>query len=122
MTEGIAVHEVRHAPYGLTEDDGRREQISESPRINVMFLCVDNPNDGAEDNATLNGHAALPYKRNFEQVIVVIAPVEEEYVPQASTDKTGYTSVNTKVNNVRMPAAAVFFHDIVSHATGANNA
>ena len=81
MAEGVAVHEVGHAPDGLAQDDGRCQEVGKGPGVDVMVLRVQDAGYGAEEQAALDGHATLPDVGDFRQMVVIIGPVEEEDVP-----------------------------------------
>ena len=41
-------------------------------------------------------------------MMLVIIPVEKEYIPEASADQTGKAAVNTNVQDMLLPAAILF--------------
>ena len=89
MAEGVAVHEVGHAADGLAEDDGRCDEVGKGPGVDVVAARVPVAGDSSEYQPTLDSHAALPDEGDFQQVIVIIGPVEEEDVPKAAADDAG---------------------------------
>ena len=86
MAEGVAVHEIGHAADGLAQDDSRCQEVGKGPGVDVMVFGIHDAGDGAKEQATLDGHAALPDVGDFCQVVVVVRPVEEEDVPQPAAD------------------------------------
>lgn len=89
MAEGVAVHEVGHAADRLAEDDGRCDEVGKSPGVDVVAARVPVAGDSSEYQAALDSHAALPDEGDFQQVVVIIGPVEEEDVPKAAADDAG---------------------------------
>ena len=112
MAEGVAVHEIGHPADRLPEDNGRGEKVAESPGVNMMDPRVYNAGCGAEEQAALDSHAALPDVRDFGEMIVVVRPVKKEDVPEPAADDAGEAATEGKVENMKMPAAAVFFHNV----------
>lgn len=109
MAEGVAVHEVGDAPHGLPEDDGRGDRVREGKDRDVVPPEVDIGGDEGEEEAALDGHAALPDEEEFREVVVVVVPVEEEHVPQPPAEDAGEGDGEPQVEDVLFPAAAVFF-------------
>ena len=73
-----------------------------------MPFTVPDACQNAGDDAALYCHAALPDKRYLQQMMLVIIPVEKEYIPEASADQTGKAAVNTNVQYMLLPAAILF--------------
>ena len=72
-----------------------------------MALAVPNAGKHACNNAALHCHAALPYKGNFQQVVLVVIPVEKKHIPQARADKPGKAAVNADIKNALVPASVL---------------
>lgn len=122
MTEGVAVHEVGHAADRLAEDDGRRDEVGEGPGVDVMAARVPVAGDRSEYQAALNRHAALPDEGDFQQVVVIIGPIEEEDVPKAAADDAGQTAAEGEIEYVDVPAPAVPLRDVVGCNAGRDDA
>lgn len=122
MAEGVAIHEIGHAADGLAENNGRSDEVSKCPRINVEAPCIPITGNCPEQQAALNGHAALPDKGDFPYVIVIIGPVKEQYVPKTAADDAGQAAAQGKVKNMYMPAPAVPLGDIICRNAGRNDA
>ena len=73
-----------------------------------MPFTVPDACQNAGDDASLYCHAALPDNRYLQQMMLVIIPVEKEYIPEASADQTGKAAVNTNVQDMLLPAAILF--------------
>ena len=80
--EGIAVQKIGRAAERLSEDDGRRYDVGERPRVDAVTARVEDADDGAEQHAALDRHAALPDVQKLRQVVLVVIPIEEEDVPE----------------------------------------
>lgn len=122
MTEGIAVHEVGHAADGLAENDGRCDEVGKSPGVDVVAARVPVAGDRSEYQAALNRHAALPDEGDFQQVVVIIGPIEEEDVPKAAADDAGQTAAKGEIEYVDVPAPAVPLRDVVGCNAGRDDA
>ena len=83
----------------------------------MMDLCVNNAGNGTEEKAALNGHTPLPDIGDFGKVVVIVCPIEEKNVPKSAADNTRQAAIESKVEDVLVPAAPVLFHDIVSRKT-----
>lgn len=86
-----------------------------APQINIC-------SNKGKDQTALNGHAALPYEGNFQQVIVVVVPVKKENVPQPSAENACKGNGEAQIKNVLFPAAAVFFQEEVGGDASGQNA
>ena len=81
VAEGVAVHEVGHAANGLSHNDGRCQQVAEGPRVDMEVFRLQIPGNSAKEEAPLYSHAALPYEGNFQEMVVIIGPVEKKHIP-----------------------------------------
>ena len=66
----------------MSEDDGGRYDVGECPRVDAVTARVEDADDGAEQHAALDRHAALPDVQKLRQVVLVVIPIEEEDVPE----------------------------------------
>lgn len=122
MTEGIAVHEVGHAADRLAEDDGRCDEVGKGPGVDIVAARVPVAGDSSEDQAALDSHAALPDEGDFQQVVVIIGPVEEEDIPKAAADDAGQAAAEGEVEYVDVPAPAIPLRDVVGCNAGGDDA
>ena len=95
--EGVTVEQVGHASDGLADKQRRRNDICQSYPVDVMQLAVNNAGSNACQHTALYGHTALPDEGDFQQMLAVVIPVEEENVPQPAADKTGKAAVDANV-------------------------
>ena len=104
--ERVAVEQVGHPADRLSQDDGRSgDDIGEFPGIDVVTFGVKITNDGSGDHAALDGHAALPDEGDFQQMVLVIGPIEEKHIPKPRADNAGQTAIQTHVWHMVVPAA-----------------
>ena len=69
---------------------------------------------GKED-ASLDGHAALPHVGDLKQMIMVVVPVKEEDIPETSADDADKGDGDAESKDMFMPAAAVLLQKRVGH-------
>ena len=62
-----------------------------------MQLAVNNAGSNACQHTALHSHTALPYEWDFQQMMAVVIPVEEENIPQPAADETGKAAVYADV-------------------------
>lgn len=117
MTKSIAVHEIGNTADGLTENDGRCNNVSEWEHRNVPLFEKNIAGHTGENDASLNGHASLPYIGDFQQMVVVVIPVKKEHIPQPAADNAYEGDGEAQVKHAFMPAPAVLFQKIVGHDT-----
>ena len=80
--EGVAVEQVGHPSDRLPQNDGGSgDDIGELPGVDVVTFGIEIANEGSGDHAALDGHAALPDEGDFQQMVLVIGPVEKEHIP-----------------------------------------
>ena len=114
--ECIAIEEVRTAAERLAEDDGRREDIHEMQRVEPVAAAIPDAREYAEQDAALDGHAALPDAQKLREMVVVIRPIEKEDIPEAGTDEPRDAAVDAEVYDVFLLAAAVGFREKIADA------
>lgn len=117
-TESVAVQQVRAAAERLTEYDGRRENVEQVDDVEVVVPAVEDADDDAEQDAALNRHAALPDVQQLGQVIMVVIPVEKEYIPEPRAEQAGEPAVDAEVDDVFFRALAVGLCEKVRDARG----
>ena len=114
--ERIAIEEICTAAECLAEDDGRREDIHEMQRVEPVAAAVPDAREYAEQDAALDGHAALPDIQEFREMVVVIRPVEKEDIPETGADEPSDTAVDAEVYDVFLIAAPVGFREEITDA------
>ena len=62
-----------------------------------MQLAVNNAGSNACQHTALHGHATLPDEGDFQQMMAVVIPVEEENIPQPAADEAGKAAVDADV-------------------------
>ena len=115
--EGIPVQQVGHASHGLTEYHGGADDVPEFQAADMVFFAIDDSGNGAEEDAPLDGHAPLPDVEDFRQVVGVVAPVEEEYIPKAAADDARSPAIDADVKYMLVPAS-VLFGQKIGHTGG----
>ena len=80
--EGIAVQQVGAAAQGLSQNDGRGEDVRQCPGIQMMAFCVDESCDDTEQHPALDGHASLPDIEELCEMMGIVVPVEEKDIPE----------------------------------------
>ena len=98
MAKGVAVHEIGDASDGLAQDDRRSYGVRKGKNGNLPFPEEEVRSDRSKDKSALDGHAALPDVRDFQQMISIIIPVKEKDIPQKKTSHS---------RPPRMPAKAM---------------
>ena len=122
MAEGVAVHEVGNAAHGLPEDDGRGDRVREGEHRDAVPPQIDLGGGEGEEEPALDSHAALPDEEELRQVVVIVVPVEEEDVPQTAAENAGEGDGESQVEDVRFPAASVFFQEKIGGDASGENA
>lgn len=62
-----------------------------------MQLAVNNAGSNACQHTALHGHASLPDEGDFQKMMTVVIPVEEENIPQPAADEACEAAVDTDV-------------------------
>lgn len=84
-------------PMDLADKQRRRNDIRQSYPVDVMHFAVNYACRNACQHTALHGHTTLPDEGDFQQMMAVVIPVEEENVPQPAADETGKAAVDTDV-------------------------
>ena len=77
-----------------------------------MMAAVEDAGDYPQDNASLDCHASLPYVEQFCQVVLIIIPVKEKYIPEPCPQKAAQAAVDADICHVLMVASVLLGEEI----------
>ena len=86
-----------------------------------MSPAIEGTGSDTPQDAPLDGHTSLPHERDFQQVIAVVTPVEEEYIPQTGSYQAGESAIDADVGQQLFPAPAIPPGQEVGHRSSHEN-
>lgn len=122
MTEGITIHEVCDTSDGLSENDGGCHGIRKGQDWYLVLSEIEIGSHAGKDDASLDGHAALPHVGDLKQMIMVVVPVKEEDIPETSANDADKGDGDAEIKDMLMPAAAVLLQKVVGHDASEDDA
>ena len=122
MTEGITIHEVCDTSDGLPENDGGRYGIRKGQDWYLVLSEIEIGSHAGKDDASLDGHAALPHVGDLKQMIMVVVPVKEEDIPETSANDADKGDGDAEIKDMLMPAASVLLQKVVGHDASEDDA
>ena len=75
----------------------------------------------AQDDAALDCHAPLPHVEDFRQVVLVIIPVKEKYIPEPCPQKPAQAAVDADICHMLL-VASVLLGEEIGYACGDDDA
>jgi hypothetical protein len=105
--KSVSVQQVGHAADALADEKGRADHVQHLDPVYLMSPAIEGTGSDTPQDAPLDGHTSLPHERDFQQVIAVVTPVEEEYIPQTGSYQAGESAINADVGQQLFPAPAI---------------
>ena len=114
--ECVPVEEVRTAAECLSEDNRRCGNVHKVDGVELVFPAVEDADEHTEKDTALDRHAALPDVQNLGEVVPVVVPVKEEYVPEPCAEQSRDAAVDAEIGDVLFVATSVRLCEKVADA------
>ena len=85
-SEQLAVDEIADAPQTQSDRDRRANQVRDLPEIPALLSRDPHRGDEDADEAAVERHTALPYRKDRKRIAKIAAEIIENHIAQPAAD------------------------------------